>query len=175
MRHAKQHASVLCWRVVRLLFLLVPTLAFGQGLEVHGENSLFAGHGVTIAWGVLRGANEEETQVILRIVPSGTTLTAIRIEGVDPFTQNRQVILDGHRLGGGLDVRTPRGTFADFPRREIRLYQNDADWEARNPAVTIFYLGLPDTTPEFVSEAALFTYLTEALAKVQGAGQERRP
>jgi hypothetical protein len=161
--------------VVRLFFLLIPTLAFGQGQEVHGENSVFAGHGVAVAWGVLKGANEEETQVILRIVPSGASFTVIRIEGVDPFTQNRQVILDRRLLGGGLDVRTPRGTFADFPRREIRLYQNDADWEARNPAVTIFYLGLPDTTPEFVSEAALFTYLTEALAKVQGAGQERRP
>jgi len=175
MRHATKHAGVRRGLVVTLILLLMPTLAFAQGQEAHGENSVFAGHGVAIAWGVLKGTTEEETHVILRIIPTGTSFAAIRIEGVDPFTQNRQVILDGRPLGGGLDVRTPRGTFADFPRRDIRLYRTYADWQARKPTVTIFYLGLPDTTPEFVSEAALFTYLAEALTKVQGAGQGKRP
>jgi len=83
--------------------------------------------------------------------------------------------VDGRPLGDRVDVRTPRGTFADLPRREIQLYRTDADWQAKRPTLTIFYLGVPDTTPEFTSEAALFTYLTEALAKVQGAGQGKRP
>ena len=175
MRNAGNWRSTRHHLVLALLLLAMPTLAPGQGQEVHGENSVFAGHGVAIAWGVLKGAVEEQTQAILRIVPTGAAFAAIRIEGVDPFTQTRQVILDGHPLGDRVEVRTPRGTFADFPRREIRLYRTDADWQARRPTVTIFYLGLPDTTPEFTAEAALFTYLTEALAKVQGAGQGKRP
>jgi len=161
--------------VAVLVLLMMPTLALGQDPEIHGENSVFAGHGVAIAWGVLKGATEEQTQVILRIVSTDTSFAAVRIEGVDPFTQNRQVIIDGQPLRERLDVRTPRGTFADFPRREIRLYRTDADWQAHKPGVTIFYLGLPDTTPEFTSEAALFTYLDDALAKVQGAGQGKKP
>jgi len=173
-------ARVKAKRIGGVLLLLVALLACprptkGAGQEVHGENSVFAGHGVAIVWGILKGGTEEATQVILRIVPAGESFAAVRIEGVDPFTQNCQVIVDGRPLGDGLDVRTPRGTFADFPRREIRLYRTDADWQARKPTVTIFYLGLPDTTPEFASEAALFTYLTQALAKVQGAGQGKRP
>jgi len=175
MRNAGNWRSTRRHLVLVLLLLAMPTLAPGQSQEVHGENSVFAGHGVAIAWGVLKGAVEEETQVVLRIVPMGESFAAVRIEGVDPFTQNRQVIVDGRALGDGLDVRTPRGTFADFPRREIHLYRTDADWQARKPTVTIFYLGLPDTTPEFTSEAALFAYLAEALAKVQGAGQGKKP
>jgi len=175
MRNAGNWRSTRRHLVLVLLLLAMPTLAPGQSQEVHGENSVFAGHGVAIAWGVLKGAVEEETQVVLRIVPMGESFAAVRIEGVDPFTQNRQVIVDGRALGDGLDVRTPRGTFADFPRREIHLYRTDADWQARKPTVTIFYLGLPDTTPEFTSEAALFAYLAEALAKVQGPGQGKKP
>jgi len=169
------HGGLAYRLVVALVLLVIPTLAPGQGQEVHGENSVFLGHGVAIAWGVLKGPTEEQTQVIVRIVSTDTSFAAVRIEGVDPFTQNRQVIIDGQPLRDRLDVRTPRGTFADFPRREIRLYRTDTDWQANKPGVTIFYLGLPDTTPEFTSEAALFTYLDEALAKVQGAGQGKKP
>ena len=175
MRNAATQGSLRYRVVVALALLAMPTLALGQGQEVHGENSVFAGHGVAIAWGVLKGATEEQTQVILRIVPMGAAFAAVRIEGVDSFTQNRQVIIDGQPLRDRLDVRTPRGTFADFPRREIQLYRTDADWQAHKSSVTIFYLGLPDTTPEFTSEAALLTYLAEALAKVQGAGQGKTP
>jgi hypothetical protein len=175
MRNAAAHSGVGYRLVFVLVLLMVPTLARSQGQEIHGENSVFAGHGVAIAWGVLKGATEEETQVILRVVPMDISFADVRIEGVDPFTQNRQVIVDGQPLHDPLDVRTARGTFADFPRREIRLYRNDADWQAHKPTVTIFYLGLPDTTPEFTSEAALFTYLDAALAKIRGAGQGKRP
>ncbi len=175
MRNARNTRGVRRQLVVALVLLAMPTLAQGQGQEVHGENSVFAGHGVAIAWGVLKGATEEQSQVIARIVPAGMVFAAVRIEGVDPFTQNRHVFIDGQPLRGRLDVRTPRGSFADFPRREIQLYRTDADWQAHQPTVTIFYLGLPDTTPEFASEATLFTYLADVLAKVQGAGQGTKP
>ncbi|MFI5339549.1 MAG: hypothetical protein ACHQ7N_06900 [Candidatus Methylomirabilales bacterium] len=175
MRDAANEGAVRRRLVVVLVLLVMPTLALGQAQEIHGENSLFAGHGVAIAWGVLKGATEEQTQVILRIEPTGAVYAVVRIEGVDPFTQNRQVIIDGEPLHEHLDVRTPRGTFADFPRREIHLYRTDADWQAHKPSLTIFYLGLPDTTPEFTSEVALFAYLDDSLAKVQGTGEGRKP
>jgi hypothetical protein len=47
--------------------------------------------------------------------------------------------------------------------------------QARRPTATIYYLGVPDTTPEFTSEAALSAYLQDALAKVQRAAQGQRP
>lgn len=166
----------------RLAALLLLTVGFGtplpvagQGQTVHGENSVFVGHGVGIAWGVLKGPTEEETPVILRIVPAGASFAAVRLEGVDPFTGNRRVFLEGRALGEGLDIRTPRSTFADFPRREITLYRTEADWQARRPTLTIFFLGLPDTTPEFTSEAALSAYLGDALARAGVASQGKRP
>lgn len=159
-------------RVVLALALLGwPTLAAGQGQELHGADSVFAGPGVAIAWGVLRAAVEEQTQVVLRIVPVGRAYTHVSVEAVDPFTRERRLVLRGHSLVDQLDVRSPRASFADFPRREIHLYRTADDWRTAKPALTVYYLGVPDTTPEFTSEAALVTYLAAALAKVQGAGE----
>lgn len=158
-----------------LVLLTYASLAPGQGQEVHGENSVFAGHGVAIAWGVLKGPMEEQTQVILRIVPAGEAYAYVGVEAVDPFTGKRQRLLEGRPLGDRVDILSPRGAFADFPRREVHLYRTAGDWQVKKPTVTVYYLGVPDTTPEFISEGALFTYLDQALAKVRGAGQGRKP
>ena len=157
--------------ILALLLLACPATALGQGQEVHGENSVFAGHGVAIAWGVLKAPVEEQTQVVLRIVPAGEAYAYVSVEAVDPFTGKRQPVLEGRPLGDRVDVRSPRETFADFPRREVHLYRTAGDWQAGRPTVIVYYLGVPDTTPEFISEAALFTYIDQALAKVRGAGQ----
>ena len=44
------------------------------------------------------------------------------------------------------------------PRVDV-LYATEADWLARKPRLTVYYPGVPDTTPEFTSEAALDAYL----------------
>lgn len=152
--------------MVLAALLAWPTLAAGQGQELHGQDSVFAAPGVAIAWGVLRGAAEAETQVIVRIARRGEAYRVVSVEAVDPFTRERRPVLDGRPLEDQVDVRTPRSAFADFPRREIHLYRTADDWRARRPALTVYYLGVPDTTPEFTLEAALFAYLASALAKL---------
>jgi len=154
--------------VLALLLLPGPALAGDAGRQVHGENSIFAGNGVALAWGVLKAATEEETQAVLRIMPAGGPYTHVSVEGVDPFTRTRREILGGQPLGRQLDVRTSRATFADLPRREIHFYTAEG-WRAGQPALSVYFLGLPDTSPEFTSEPALLAYLGDALAKATGA------
>ena len=161
------------WAILFWALLALPSVAFGQGRQVHGENSTFVGHGVAMVWGVVRGVSEESTQVILRIVPAGGDYVAVRSDGVDPFTQRRRELLGMQPLGNQMDVRTSRGTFADLPRREIHFF-TASDQHAQRPSLTVYFLGLPDTTPEFVSEAALRKYLDDTLAKLL-AGKGRTP
>jgi hypothetical protein len=160
---------VLSW----VMLLTSGPAAPGQGRQVHGENSSFVGHGVAMAWGVLRGSSEQDTQVILRIALAGAEFAAVSLDGVDPFTQRRQELLGLQPLRKPLDVRTSRGTFADLPRREIHFHAAN-DLPAQRPSLTVYFLGLPDTTPEFASEAALQKYLEETLAKLL-AGKGHTP
>jgi hypothetical protein len=157
---------------VGALLVVVPPAASAEGQEIHGENSRFVGHGVAMVWGVLRGASDDDAQAILRIAPAGGAYAAVRIDGVDPFTQTRRVLLVPSALGASLEVRTARATFADLPRREIHFF---AGTEAAGPALTVYFMGLPDTTPEFTSEAALARYLDETLATLTRDAKGRKP
>lgn len=141
-----------------LLLLLAPPESRAE--TVHGADSVFLAPGISIVWGVLRAPTEEETVVVTRISNPVARYAYLRVEGVDPFTGRRTTVVEGAPLGGRADVKSPRAGFADFPRREFYLYATEADWRARRPALTVYYLGVPDTTPEFTSEAALDAYLT---------------
>jgi hypothetical protein len=151
------------------VLLLGPAGVAGGAEQVHGENSEFVGHGVAMAWGILKAPVEDESQVVLRIVPLDPSVVSVRVEGVDPFTQRRQEFLALTPLGSGLDVITPRGTFAELTRREIHLY-TASDTRARRPSLTVYFMGLPDTTPEFLAEPALRGYLDQTLARLRAGG-----
>jgi hypothetical protein len=155
---------------------LVLSAALGLGIalgasakerEVHGESSEFAGQGITMAWGILRAPAEADTQVVLRVARAGADHVAVSVDGVDPFTGRRQTLLALSPFGESLDIRSPRETFADLPRREIHFY-TAADRTAGRPSLTVYFLGVPDTTPEFASEAALDAYLNATLRKLRG-------
>ena len=59
-------------------------------------------------------------------------------------------------------MRVPRAHFADFPRTEVRLFGAAGAGATGAPKLVVFYLGVPDTTPEFASAAALESYLAAA-------------
>ena len=165
----RRRIAVLAWTVAFAMMLVgLPAPGLGQVQEVHGENSSFRGNGVAMVWVVLRGTSEEDTQVILRIAPAGGNYVAVSLDGVDPFSGRRQELLAVQPMANPLDTRTPRATFADLPRREIHFY-TAADRNARRPSLTVYFMGLPDTTPEFASDTALRLYLDETLAKLLAA------
>jgi len=134
--------------------------------EVHGSADAVAVPGMALAWGVLRGANEAATMVVIRIATDPHEFAEMDVTGGDPFTQHRQVVFARATSTGSADLRVPRAHFAEFPRTEFRFYPPQATPLAA--PLLVFYLGVPDTTPEFADEARLDAYLRDRIAKVRG-------
>ena len=143
---------------------LLASAASGQEGQIHGADSVFTSPGITIVWAVLRDEVEDRSVVVVRIAGMAGRYRYLRVEGVDPFTGRRAPVVD-IRLAEATDVRSLRRSFADLPRREIHFYATEEDWRAGRPALTVYYLGVPDTTPEFASEASLSAYLSAASAR----------
>ena len=139
---------------------------------LHGSADLFSARRVTLAWGILRGATEASTLVIVRIVvapkrsaPWASSASTRSRKAADVAAAD----VDGNRI----DVRIPRAQFADFPRTEFRLYASVPKAPSDSPKLVVYYLGIPDTTPEFASEAALETYLAARIAQARSAGGKK--
>jgi hypothetical protein len=142
-----------------------PTPAFAQDTkEVHGSGDTYGAQGVALAWGVLRGADEASTQVVLRVDANPRVYGTIAVVGKNPFGGQERVLQPPTTINASIDVRVPRAQYADFPRTELRLYSATA---ATAPSLVVYYLGVPDTTPEFTDAAKLDTYLADRIARAR--------
>ena len=142
--------------------------------QIHGENSSFQGHGVIMAWAILKTADEERSEVVVRL-ETDPAYRFLRWDGVDPFTGARQVMLPGKPLGERVEIRSLRSSFTEFTRREFHFFRSAEDLQAGRPALTIYFMGIPDTSPEFLGEAALQGYLDQTLAKLAAGAVKRSP
>jgi len=136
--------------------------------EMHGSADAFAAAGIALAWGVLRGADEGATKVVVRIVIDPAAFSDVSVTGSDPFTRHQQAMLPITPSAGFVEVRMPRAHFAAFPRTELRFYAPAFPLTSRTASLLVFYLGVPDTTPEFVDEAKLDSYLRARIAQLRG-------
>jgi hypothetical protein len=141
--------------VCTMAMLAFPAVA----KEVHGQTDVFKAPGVSMAWAVLRGPDEARTFIVVRL-QVGSGIDSVTVTGRDPFTKEEKVLQRVTFANGRAEVRIPRGSFADHPRTEWQFQGT-----AKELPLTVFYLGVPDTTPEFADEARLEKYLEERVAK----------
>ncbi len=148
------------------LAALLAGSAFAQAPQtVHGENSEFRSPTLKLVWGVLRGPTEEATEVVIRVVNVSGSYQRIKVDGVDPFTKDRVTQVPLRPLGREADVAIPRGRFAAHPSTEFVLFRTEEDARANRPALVVYYLGVPDTAPEFADRAKLEAHLASMAAK----------
>ena len=143
--------------------------------EVHGSADAFAAERTALAWAVLRAAKEEDAAVVIRIDADAQAYAWIEVVGRDPFTQRQERFLAATAVGGPFDLKVPRARFADFPRTEIRLWRSGPPPNAAPPALVIYYLGVPDTTPEVVRAADLDRSLSARIARARDEASRRAP
>ena len=163
-----------CAAALALLAFACNARAAGPASEVHGSSDAYAGSGVTLAWAVLRGSDEASTRVVLRVALDPAIYPELEVTGVDPFTKATRPLRARSAATATLDVSAPRAQFAEWPRTELRFYA--AGMPARDvPALLVYYQGVPDTAPEFTSEARLSSYLDERLARARRDAQGKPP
>jgi hypothetical protein len=136
--------------------------------EIHGSSDAFATQGVTLAWGVLRAGGDAQPIVDVRISVDPMTYPRVVVTVRDPFGSRERVLADS--LTAGLsDLRASRATYERYPRTEFRFYATTKHEPGESPALVVYFLGVPDTTPEFTSESKLDAYLTERVVRLRAA------
>jgi hypothetical protein len=168
LRALTSHAALLAaGLLIASLALPLGPGAFAAPVEAHGALDAFAGEGVAMAWGVLRGNDDASTLVVVRIDADAARYRSMAVTGIDPFTRAAQVIVAPAALGASHTVRVPRARFADLPRTEWRFYTVATPTARDAPALVVEYHGVPDTTPEFDDEAKLAASLADRIARAR--------
>ena len=141
--------------------------AAGTVREAHGSGDAYSEAGAALAWAVLRGANDAATTVVVRIVSDTVAYRWVAVIGVDKVTRRQRMLLSPRSVETNTELRSSRAAFADFPRTEFHFFASADDAQKDSARLVVYYLGVPDTTPEFPDAAALDAYLDDRIARVQ--------
>ena len=167
-------------RIALLVFALLTwpphaCAAAAAPREAHGMADAYAIPGVALAWAVLRGTTEATTFVTIRIAADPARYPFVAVTGIDPFSRQVKPVLAATAVAGTIDVRIARTHFADFPRTEVKLFDSAAAAQADAPALVVYFLGVPDTTPELATAPAQDAYLAARIAREQAKPGVKEP
>jgi hypothetical protein len=141
--------------------------ALGQR-EFHGADSVFEKDGITILWAILKGPTEESSWVHIKIINSGKNPFQIfSVEAVDPFSKEKEWVVKGKKLEKENLIRSNRASFREKTGRRILFYRSTEAFEKENPDMIVYYLGVPDTSPEFLSEKGIEDYFQKAQERLK--------
>jgi len=139
---------------------------YGQK-EFHGADSVFEKEGITILWAILKGPTEGSSRVYIKILNSGNSpFQVFSVEAVDPFSKEKEWVVKGEVLKKENLVKGVRTSFNEKTGRRVFFYKNAEDLSKGNPVMIVYYLGIPDTSPEFLTEREMENYFEEALRRL---------
>jgi hypothetical protein len=154
-----------------LLFWLVMESSRAQGKrEYHGADSLFEKEGIVILWAILKGSAEESSWVYIKIIQTGggpASFQLFSVEAVDPFSNQKEWVVKGEVLKKEYMVKSIRASFRERTARRVLFYEKAEDLLKGNPAMIVFYLGVPDTSPEFSTEGGIENYFEKAFSRLK--------
>ncbi len=157
-------ALSLAW--ITCLLLGIPQAY--RGSEYHGADSVFERDGIIILWAVLKGQDEASSQVCMKILhPARNRFKIFSVEAVDPFSKEKEWVVKGNKLEKENFVRSSRASFGDKTARRIFFYRTKEAYDREKPDMTVYYLGVPDTSPEVLSEKEMNDYFEKALERLK--------
>lgn len=154
-----------------LLFWFIMESSRAQGKrEYHGADSLFEKEGIAILWAILKGSTEENSWVYIKIIQTGQGPVSFQffgVEAVDPFSNQKEWVVRGEPLKKENITKSIRATFREKTARRVLFYKKAEDLSNENPAMIVYYLGVPDTSPEFMTERDIENYFEKAFSRLK--------
>lgn len=138
-------------------------------VSFHGADSVFRKEGITVIWALLKGDDLSDSTVYLKLIATEEVRDDLKYYSVrasDPFSDREEWLIVGEELKEINILKLGRELFEDLTAREILFYQDSArdkdSFQGEEESLSIYYLSLPDTTPEFTSIDQLEKYFDDA-------------
>jgi hypothetical protein len=150
-----------------------------KDLAYHGADAIFQAEGLAIFWAILKGDDDEHSLVYINIVTTGKTASPFHkfsLQAMDPFSKEKKWVFTDKALKKNNLIKLNRASFRNMMERRFFFFKKDEPTLDSRPDMTVYYMSIPDTAPEFLNESDLLSYFKEAmarLAKARSAGGEK--
>ncbi|MBU8913989.1 MAG: hypothetical protein KOO61_08205 [Spirochaetales bacterium] len=155
------------------MFLLLAVPLYSQNAEYYGADSVFAIDDIAVFWAILKGPEIATSTVYINIVPldpNDSELTTFSVVGANVFTGEEEILVDSAPLEEENLILKEYGHFYSFAERRLLFYGDEGTID--DPLVEIYYVGVPDTAPEFLKEEHIQAFFAHSLRNLPAPHQE---
>ena len=142
-----------------------------QNHEYHGADSIFQAEGIAIFWAILKGKDDESSLVYINLIrpeEAGSQFHKYSVLAVDPFSKKQEWVHEGKEFEENTLLTLNRASFRDMTERRFFFYKGDDEtYVAEKPDMTVYYLSIPDTAPEFLKEDHIKKYFNSARERLR--------
>ena len=135
----------------------------------HGADAIFQAEGLAIFWAILKGDDDEHSLVFINIVSTGKTASPFRkfrLQAMDPFSKEKKWVFRDKVFEQNNLIKLKRASFRNMMERRFFFYMKDVPAPDSSPDMTVYYMSIPDTAPEFLDESSLLSYFKGAMARL---------
>ena len=150
--------------------LMSPETTAAEARKVHGADSSFREGPLGICWGILRTRSGADPQVVIRIRimdSDRNPYLSYAIQAVNPFSEAVNWIVEPKPLAEVNDAVSMREAFKNMGGRRLIFYERAAAKADEQPDLVIYYMGIPDTAPEFQAADQLEDYFQVAFDRLK--------
>jgi hypothetical protein len=162
----KKFSPSFLWAAACILSVgFAPAIGRCETKEVHGADSSFRTGPIGICWGMLRGAPDSDVQVVIRIrvlSEGDSPYSDYAVQAMHPLTRVAEWTVPKRPLEKVNTAAAPRESFKNLAGRRIYFYRPAAS----EPELAVYYMGVPDTTPELPDAAQLEQYFELAFQRL---------
>jgi len=136
-----------------------------KDLAYHGADAIFQTEGLAIFWAILKGDDDEHSLVYINIVTTGKTASPfhkLSLQAIDPFSKEKKWVFTDKVLEQNNLIKLNRASFRNMMERRFFFYMKDVPAPDSSPDMTVYYMSIPDTAPEFLDESSLLSYFKGA-------------
>ncbi len=140
--------------------------------KYHGSDSFFKTNGISIFWAILKGSEESNSWVFVKIINQEDNLKqflAFSLIATDPFSDSEEWIIKGEKLKKENIIKLNRESFKKMMGKTFFFYQSEKieDYQNEMPDMIVYYLSVPDTAPEFLTLEKLEAYFKDAEKRLE--------
>lgn len=156
--------NLLAFLLITVSFVFSVSSLYSQEIEYHGADSVFEAEGLAVFWAILKGTDINSSKVYIDIVPLDSmknAYTSYRVVAANVFTGDEESVVELESLKQENLIIQEYGSFSKLAKRRLLFYRSEDTKDA--PFMEIYYIGVPDTSPEFQKLEQINDFFTHSL------------
>jgi len=139
------------FHLILISFVLSVVPLYSQDTKYHGADSVFEVNGVAVFWAILKGPDVNSSEVYINIVSldmNKPQFTNYKVIASNVFSEEEELIVNLTTLEESNLLVQEYGSYSQMAKRRL-LFYGPVDSSSDIPSMEIYYIGVPDTAPEF--------------------------